>query len=367
METIAEIKIPKKKLLTLFRDNVKSAAAINLVYVSDIQPGIRRIEKGRSFIYELQGKQISDERILGRIRRLVLPPAWQDVWICANEDGHLQATGIDAKGRKQYKYHPLWNSLRNYTKFHHLHEFGKALPAIRCRLEKDLRKHGLPLEKVLATIVSIMQCTCIRVGNSMYEKLYGSFGITTLRNKHVTIKGDSVRFTFRGKKGVFQDVGLKSKQLSNIVRQCMEIPGKELFQYYDEHGGKHGIDSGMVNDYIKEISGGTFTAKDFRTWAGTLHAIEAFKEIGPADNITSTKKNIVTALDMVAKQLGNTRTVCRKYYVHPMVIGHYTNNTLESYLNKFDTITCDPATNLSSAEMVMMNMLEAEGPVMIAA
>jgi len=367
METITEIKIPKRKLIALFKDSAKSASAINLVYVSDVQPGIRRVQHSDTFGYELNGKPVTDEKILARIKSLVLPPAWQQVWICSQANGHLQATGIDARGRKQYKYHTLWNSLRNYTKFHHLHEFGKALPAIRTQLEKDLKKQGLPLEKVLATIVSIMQCTCIRIGNSMYEKLYGSFGLTTLKNKHVKIEGSTVRFSFKGKKGVFQDVGLRSKRLANIVKQCMEIPGKELFQYYDENGHRHGIDSGMVNDYIKEISGGTFSAKDFRTWAGTLHAIEAFKEIGPAETTTAAKKNIVTALDMVAKQLGNTRTVCRKYYVHPMVIGHYTNNTLDKYLAKAGTIACDSNTELSASEQVMMNMLENEGAVLIAA
>ena len=367
METATEITLSKKKLTSLFKDNEKSAAAINLVYVTDMQPGIARKKKGSGFVYLYNGKPVKDEETIFRIKRLVLPPAWQKVWICANQNGHLQATGLDAKNRKQYKYHPLWNALRNQTKFNHLYEFGKALPAMRKRLQHDLALHGLPLEKVLATVVSVMQCTCIRVGNNQYEKLYGSFGLTTLKDKHVKFNGQTVQFTFTGKKGVHQDIGLKSKRLANIVQQCRDIPGKELFQYYDDKGKRHPIDSGMVNSYIKEISGGDFTAKDFRTWSGTLRAIEAFKEMGHSDTITGTKKNIVAALDAVATQLGNTRTVCKKYYVHPMVIDHYTNNTIDKYLGKPGDVTCDPIKDLSLEEQVMMSMLADTSSAVIAA
>jgi DNA topoisomerase-1 len=367
METATEIKLPKRKLASLFKDNVKSAEAVNLVYITDQQPGISRKRKQEHFVYLLNGKPVKDPDTLRRIKGLVIPPAWEEVWICATHDGHLQATGLDLKKRKQYKYHPLWNSLRNQTKFIHLYEFGKALPAIRKQLQKDLAKRGLPLEKVLATIVSVMQFTCIRVGNSQYEQLYGSFGLTTLKDKHVKFDGEKVQFTFVGKKGVHQDIGLNSKRLANIVKQCRDIPGKELFQYYDDKGQRHPIDSGMVNNYIREISGGSFTAKDFRTWAGTLHAIEAFKEMGCSDTAAGTKKNIVAALDAVAKQLGNTRTVCKKYYVHPMVIDHYTNKTINKYLDKLDITASDSETELTSGEQVLMSMLADGGATVIAA
>jgi len=367
MDDATGIKLPKKKLASLFKDNVKSAEAVHLTYITDKQPGISRKKKNAQFIYLLNGIPVKDKAILERIKSLVIPPAWEEVWICPSDHGHLQATGLDVKNRKQYKYHPLWNALRNQTKFLHLYEFGKALPGMRKQLQKDLAKHGLPMEKVLATVVSVMQSTCIRVGNAQYEQLYGSFGLTTLKDKHVTFDGQKAQFTFVGKKGVHQDIGLSSKKLANIVKQCRDIPGKELFQYYDDSGQRHPIDSGMVNNYIREISGGSFTAKDFRTWAGTLHAIEAFKKMGCCDTVTGTKKNIVAALDEVARQLGNTRTVCKKYYVHPMVIDHYTNKTITKYLEQQDSVICAGETELTGAEQVMMRMLEDGGATVIAA
>lgn len=352
---------------TLFDDAQKSAAAINLTYVTDSQPGIVRSRKGDKFVYLQDGKIVKDPALLQRIKSLVIPPAWQQVWICSKDNGHLQATGLDTKNRKQYRYHPLWNSLRNHTKFFHLYDFGKALPGIRAQLQKDLARHGLPQEKVLATIVSVMQCTCIRIGNSMYEKLYGSFGLTTLKDKHVTINGSQLKFTFIGKKGVHQDISLKSRKLANLVKQCRDIPGQELFQYFDEKGNRHPVDSGMVNNYIKEISGGNFTAKDFRTWAGTLHALEAFKELGNAETATETKRRIVAALDMVAKQLGNTRTVCKKYYVHPSIIDHYTNKTISRYIDMIGGMDCSNDASLSAEEQVLMKILADGGTTVIAA
>ncbi len=352
-----EIKISKRTLRSLVSDPIKSAEAVHLIYRPDNEPGIARTKKGKQFHYTQNGKEVSADD-MARIKSLVLPPAWQQVWISPYANGHLQATGLDTKGRKQYKYHPLWNALRNQTKFYHLHEFGRALPAIRTHLQADMRKPGLPPEKVLATIVSIMQCTCIRIGNSMYEKLYGSFGLTTLKNKHVTISGNELRFAFKGKKGVHHDISLKNKKLVNIVKQCRDIPGHELFQYYTENGDKHGVDSGMVNNYIKEISNGNFTAKDFRTWAGSLHAIEAFKELGECETVTEMKSNIVKAIDMVAAQLGNTRTVCKKYYIHPFVIDHYTNKTMSKYFKKMGEVTCTEDIGLSNEEQILMKMLQ---------
>jgi len=367
MEELSEIRITARRLRLLASDNITSAKAINLVYVNDTMPGISRVKEGEAFIYMLGKKLIKDEATLQRIKSLVIPPAWQNVWICTEPNGHLQVTGFDANNRKQYKYHTLWNALRNHTKFSHLYDFGKALPSIRARLQKDLSLLGLPVEKVLAAIVSLMQCTCIRIGNSMYEKLYGSFGLTTLKDQHVKISGSEMKFSFKGKKGVYHNITLKSKKLANIVKQCRDIPGKELFQYYNENKERKPIDSGMVNGYIKEISGGNFTAKDFRTWAGTLHALEAFEQLGEADTITETKKKIVEALDIVAKQLGNTRTVCKKYYVHPIVIDHYTNKTLSRYLKNMSNEACADNINLTTEEKVLMKMFEDVGKTVITA
>jgi DNA topoisomerase-1 len=358
MEVIADIKLTRRQLKALAQDTRKSAAIISLVYVNDKDPGIARVRHGKSFSYFLNEKRITDKKELARIRQLVLPPAWENVWICKLSDGHLQATGIDVKKRKQYKYHSLWSQFRNQTKFFHLLEFGKVLPRIREQLEKDLSKPGLPQEKVLAAVVMLMQYTNIRVGNSMYEKLYGSFGLTTLKDKHVTIRGNNVKFSFKGKKGVYHDVNLKSGRLARIVKQCRDIPGKELFQYYDEDGQRHAIDSGMVNEYIRTISGGSFSAKDFRTWTGTVHAIEALKEFGCCETEAETKKKIVEALDIVARKLGNTRTVCKKYYVHPAVLDLYSSKQFAKYFNGSSSIT--PIEGLSEEESVLMKILETQ-------
>jgi len=238
--------------------------------------------------------------------------------------------------------------------------FGKIIPDIRLQLEKDLSRPGLPVEKVLSTVVSLMERTNIRVGNCFYEKLYGSFGLTTFKDKHVSIDGSEIRFTFKGKKGVHHDISLKNKRLSNIVKKCRDIPGKELFQFIDENGERRSIDSGMVNEYIKQISGSDFTAKDFRTWAGTVHALMAFKELGFSETQTECKKKIVSALDMVSKLLGNTRNVCKKYYVHPVILSLYENKTLENYLSELDNIEKDDnRSGLTTEEKVLMKILES--------
>jgi len=319
MKTSDGFNVPKRKLKGLLQNTERSAKVINLVYVSDKNPGIERSRRGKNFTYTKNGKRITDEKDLLRIRKLVLPPAWENVWICSLSNGHLQATGFDVKKRKQYKYHSLWSEFRNQTKFYQLLEFGKKLPDIREQLSKDLSKPGLPLEKVLAASVMIMLETNIRVGNNVYEKLYGSFGLTTLKDKHVKINGNSVKFCFKGKKGIYHEIDLKSARLARIVKQCRDIPGKELFQYYNEKGERKPIDSGMVNEYIKNICCDNFTAKDFRTWTGSVHAVEAFKELGCCESETEKKKRIVQVLDIVAKRLGNTRAVCKKYYIHPII------------------------------------------------
>ena len=333
MLTEESIKLTRKKIEAISRHPEKTAVAIDLVYVNDGHPGINRIKKGKGFAYVADGKKLDDKAVVKRIKSLVIPPAWENVWICILDNGHLQATGVDVMKRKQYKYHPRWNTLRNQTKFYRLLEFGKALPAMRLQLEKDLALPGMPVEKVLALVVTLMGETNIRIGNNFYEKLYGSFGLTTLKDKHVVINGSHLKFAFKGKKGVNHDISLKNKKLALLVKKCRDIPGKELFQYYDETGKRHPIDSGMVNNYIKTISGTDFSAKDFRTWSGTVNALLAFKELGAFETETEKKKKIVEALDRVASQLGNTRTVCKKYYVHPAIINIYENNSLQKYEN----------------------------------
>src|ERR1043165_2947965 len=242
--TDSGVKLSRRKLSKLVIDHASSAEAINLRYVSDKEPGITRVRKGKDFGYELAGKEVTDKQTLARIRPLVLPPAWEEVWICKDANGHLQGTGIDARGRKQYKYHPDWSALRSQTKFYHLYEFGKALPAIRACMDHDLARTGLPVEKVLAALVAIMQHTGIRIGSNEYEKLYGSFGLSTLKDKHGRISGSEVKFSFRGKKGLDQQLTLKSRRLARIVKQCRDIPGEELFQYTDPDGKHYAADSG---------------------------------------------------------------------------------------------------------------------------
>lgn len=356
METFPDIKISKRKLKGLLQDAEKSATVIDLVYVSDKDPGIERVKRGKGFTYMKNGKQVMDEKELERIRKLVIPPAWENVWICALANGHLQATGLDTKKRKQYLYHPTWCSFRNQTKFFQLLEFGKKLPSIRRRLEMDLSKPGLPVEKVLSALVTIMQHTSIRVGNTMYEKLYGSFGLTTLKDRHVKVNGNTVKFCFKGKKGIYHEINLKSAKLARIVKQCRDIPGKELFQYYDEEGEKKSIDSGMVNDYIKEICCGSFTTKDFRTWTGTVYAVEAMQEFECCESEAEIKKKTVEALDIVARRLGNTRAICKKYYVHPIVLDLFSSSQLDKYFQGDNIKTID---GLSDVETILMNILES--------
>ena len=353
-----DIRLNKRQLKSIISDPEKSADAVNLVYVNDRQEGIERVRKGRGFVYRIGSKKISDRYQLERIRRLVIPPAWENVWICRLENGHLQATGTDIKNRKQYRYHPLWSTVRNHTKFYRLYAFGNCIPKIRAGLKEDLALKGLPQKKVLATMLCLMERTCIRVGNNFYEKLYGSFGLTTLKDQHVKINGSTMRFMFRGKKGVFQNISVNNRRLAAIVRQCRDIPGKELFQYEDPDGTYRCVDSGMVNEYIRSLSGADFTAKDFRTWAGTVQALMAFREVGGFDSEKEMRSKIVQALDIVAKRLGNTRTVCRKYYVHPLIISLYENGKIQRYLDEAEE-PCGPE-DLACEEKLLLAILKKE-------
>ena len=353
-----DLVIPDKKVEQIINDPAATAKAIKLVYVNDRQEGIRRVKAGKQFKYLYQQKAVKDKSTLDRIKSLVLPPAWENVWICAKENGHLQATGMDALGRKQYRYHPLWNEMRNQTKFYRMLEFGKSLPKIRKQVKKDMSKPGMSREKVLATIVALMERTCIRIGNEMYEKLYGSVGLTTMKNKHVKVRAGVLKFSFVGKKGKEHLISIKSKKLAHIVKQCLDIPGKELFQYYDPDGNKQSIDSGMVNEYISNIVSGDYTAKDFRTWAGTVQCLLALKETRNFTNTTEAKKNITEVLDKVAAHLGNTRTVCRKYYVHPSLLDLYEKEKLQDILQKNTVIQNGTGSDLAPEEKLLLGILK---------
>lgn len=355
MQNPITITISRKQTKRLLHDGMRSAETLSLTYVSDKEAGIYRERKGDSFVYKMNNSVVRDAEVLGRIKSLVLPPAWQEVWICASPNGHLQATGIDANGRKQYKYHHLWMALRKETKFMHLHDFGCNLPKIRKQVQADLATSGLSQKKVLAAIVSLMEHTGIRIGSSFYEKLYGSFGLTTLKDKHVQIKGEQMTFSFKGKKGVYQNIALRSRKLAKIVQQCRDIPGKELFQYYDEHGVRKPIDSGMVNNYIKDICGKEFTAKDFRTWTGTVAALEALLGFGCCETMAEANRKIVEALDVAAQRLGNTRTVCKKYYVHPAVLDRFADKTLPRILGQVGRETGEG--HFTMEELVLMKIL----------
>ena len=307
----------------------ESAQAAGLRYVSDTQPGIRRQRTGRGFCYRgIDGRPIRDPAVLRRIKALAIPPAWTDVWICPRPDGHLQATGRDARGRKQYRYHPRWRAVRDATKYDRMIAFGDVLPQLRARLEQDMALPGLPREKVLATVVRLLETTLIRVGNLEYARANSSYGLTTLRDRHVKIAGATLQFHFRGKSGQYHTVRLHDRRLAAIVKRCQDLPGYELFQYIDAVGERQTIDSADVNDYLRQLTGQDCTAKDVRTWAGTVLAACALRECGPCTSQTEAKKNIVQAVAAVAKRLGNTRAVCRKCYVHPTVLDAYLDHSL---------------------------------------
>jgi DNA topoisomerase-1 len=306
-------------------DDPRAAArAAGLRHVTDRTRGISRHRAGRGFVYTWpDGSKMDDPEHLARIRALAVPPAWTEVWICLISGGHLQATGRDARGRKQYRYHARWRAVRDETKYDRMLAFGEALPRIRARVRRDLAKPGLPREKVLATVVGLLDKTLIRVGNDEYAKENGSFGMTTMRDRHVQVDGSEIRFRFRGKAGREHEVGVRDRRLARIVRQCRDIPGYELFQYLDDDGERRTIDSEEVNEYLREISGGDFTAKDFRTWAGTVAAAKALRRFEPFGSRAEAKRNVVQAIERVAECLGNTPAVCRKCYVHPAVIDAY--------------------------------------------
>jgi DNA topoisomerase I len=308
-----------------------SARSAGLRYVTDERPGIRRELSALGFkYYRADGRLIRRAAELKRIARLAVPPAWKDVWICPDPRGHLQATGRDARGRKQYRYHPEWRHTRDETKYERMPAFAAALPKIRARVAADLARPGLPREKVLAAVVQLLERTLIRVGNDEYARDNNSFGLTTLRDRHVQVRGRVVKFNFRGKSGVRRSITVTDKRLARIVKNCRDLPGQELFQYLDDEGRTCDVGSADVNAYVKEISGQDFTAKDFRTWAGTVLACTALREMESSGRRAT--RNVVKAIDAVAGLLGNTRAVCRKSYVHPAIIDAYVDGTMKQVL-----------------------------------
>jgi DNA topoisomerase-1 len=332
----------------------------DLVFTSDEAPGIRRRgskEEGFSYV-DPQGKPVRDTRTLSRIRGLVIPPAWTDVWISTNRAGHLQATGRDARGRKQYRYHAKYRESREKAKYEHVIDFAEALPKIRERVQHDLSLPGLPREKVIATVVRLLETTMIRVGNEEYAKANHSYGLTTLRNRHVDVNGSKLRFEFKGKSGVKHSVELHDRRLAGVIKRLEEIPGQELFQYLDEAGERHNVTSSDVNDYLHEASGAGFTAKDYRTWAGTVLAAIALQTVEDADEPVDTKKHLKQAIDGVARQLGNTPAICRKCYVHPDVIAEYLDGGLsEALAGRADAAVKDPVEGLTDEEAAVLSLL----------
>jgi DNA topoisomerase-1 len=340
---------------------VESAQAAGLRYVTDAMPGFRRKRAGKHFSYvDVDGRPIRDGDELRRIKSLAIPPAWTDVWICPTPRGHIQATGRDARGRKQYRYHPRWREVRDAAKYEHMLAFGHALPTIRERIEHDLALPGLPRAKMLATVVRLLESTLIRVGNEEYARQNRSFGLTTMRDRHVDVAGSTLRFQFRGKSGKQYDVGIHDRRLARIVKRCQELPGHELFQYLDDDGQWHTVESADVNDYLREITGQDFTAKDFRTWAGTMLAAQALDESEAAASDTQAKRNVGRAIDAVAERLGNTPAICRKCYVHPAVLDVYLDGqTLHMFKQRAARDREHSLNRLRPEEAALMVLLES--------
>ncbi|WP_418317623.1 DNA topoisomerase IB [Piscinibacter sakaiensis] len=342
-------------------DSVDAAEAAGLRYVSDERPGISRRRSGSGFSYRrANGQPVDDDATLARIRKLAIPPAWTEVWICPHANGHLQATGRDARGRKQYRYHERFREVRESTKYEHMLEFARSLPALRARVAKDMARRGLPREKVLATIVHLLETTLIRVGNDDYARSNRSYGLTTLRHSHVKVDGSELRFQFKGKSGKLWKLRIGNRRVAKIVRACQELPGQELFQYLDEDGEVRDVGSAEVNDYLREITGSDITAKDFRTWAGTVMAALALQEFERFDSEAAAKKNLRDAIERVAARLGNTPTICRKCYVHPEILSAYADGEL--LLEMRDEVRAelrDDLPQLSPEEAAVLSLLQA--------
>jgi DNA topoisomerase I len=336
-----------------------AARLSDLIYVSDESPGITRRKSGTGFAYyDEKGMLIRDREILERIRSLAVPPAYRNVWICPDSNGHIQATGRDDKGRKQYRYHPRWSEVRDSTKYEHMLEFAKVLPVIRARVSSDMAKHGLPREKVLATVINLLETTLIRVGNKDYAKDNGSYGLTTLRSRHVAVASSELRFNFKGKSGKTWRLQVKDRRVSRVIKACQELPGQHLFQYIDADSESRAVTSSDVNDYLREITGVDITAKDFRTWAGTVLAAMALSEFESFDSQVRAKKNVKRAIEQVAARLGNTPTICRKCYVHPEVLNSYLDGQLlENIKSEVETELRDEIAGLKPEEAAVLGLM----------
>lgn len=340
----------------------EAAEEAGLRYVSDDQPGYTRKPRGQGFEYfDTEGKPIRDEQRILRINRLAIPPAYTDLWICPSPNGHIQATGRDARGRKQYRYHDRWREVRDENKYERMVAFGEALGKIRRRLRKDMALAGLPRNKVLATVVQLLERTFMRVGNEEYARANKSFGLTTLRSRHVDVAGAKVRFRFRGKSGVNQEIDVNDRRVAKVVKKLADLPGQELFQYLDDEGEVRHVTSHDVNDYLREITGQDFTAKDFRTWAGTVLAAMALTEVGAFENKTQARKNVKDAIHAVAKMLCNTPAICRKCYVHPTVLEAYlSGNSIKGLKQRAEETLTKSHDRLSSAEVAVLGFLQEQ-------
>jgi DNA topoisomerase-1 len=348
-----------RAVLDLARHPQRAADAAGLHYVTDAQPGFGRQKAGRAFRYlGRSGRVLRDPRTLGRIRSLVIPPAWTEVWIAPDAVGHIQVTGRDARGRKQYRYHARWRTVRDEAKYGRMLAFGQALPILRARVEEDLARRGLSRRRVLAAVIKLLEATLIRVGNEEYARDNGSFGLTTFRVRHASITGSKVRFRFRGKSGKVHEIGVQDRRLSRIVKSCQELPGQELFQYVDGRGRRRAVTSSDVNDYVREVTGQAFTAKDFRTWAGTVLAAWALQELPAVRTKKEAKKNVLRAVERVAGRLGNTVAICRKCYVHPVVFDAYLDGTLvETLQQRLDHEVRAGEDHLQREEMAVLALL----------
>ncbi|MBV9101786.1 MAG: DNA topoisomerase IB [Candidatus Dormibacteraeota bacterium] len=341
-------------------DGHRTAREAGLRWVDDSAPGLRRLGAAPRFHYaDAAGRRISDPKTLQRIRDIAIPPAWTDVWICPSPNGHIQATGRDARRRKQYRYHARWREVRDERKYDRMIAFGRALPGIRGRVAADLARPGLPRERVLAAVVRLLDVTLIRVGNEEYAAENRSFGLTTLRARHVEVEGSRLRFRFRGKSGVRHVVAVQDRHLAQILARCQDLPGEELFEWLDEDGQAHGIDSDAVNGYIREAGGDGFTSKDFRTWAGTVLALTALRDLGASGSRTEAKRQVVRAVAEVSRRLGNTPAVCRRCYVHPEVIEAHTDGRLLKL--RLSGRAPSDAAGLRSEERAVLRLLERAG------
>ena len=342
------------------RDTVRDAGRAGLRYLADDEPGIRRVLHGSAFSYrDPAGRAVSDLDTRRRIKRLAIPPAWTDVWIAPDPDGHIQATGRDARGRKQYRYHPDFLKARDETKYHHILAFARALPRIRRAVDADMRRRGLPFEKVVATVVHLLDSTLIPVGNADYARRNRSFGLTTLRDRHVAIEGGTMRFTFRGKSGKDWKLKLTDRRVARIVKSCQDLPGQHLFQYVDEDGTVRAIGSADVNGWLRDVSGTDITAKDFRTWAGTVLAAMALHELADFDRDVTAKANIRDAIERVARRLGNTPTICRKCYVHPEILTSYLDGALALDVERRAASELRGERDLAGEEVAVLALLKS--------